>query len=105
MTGNIYPTACDIKYSAGNESLEVANYENAVTQLSAVVKMNESYDDGGALLNLGLAYMGNGDNDNAIIYLKRLIELFPDTEKAAQAQTNLDTISSQQASENQNTEE
>lgn len=105
LTGNLYPTACDIKYSAGNESLEVANYENAVTQLSAVVKMNESYDDGGALLNLGLAYMGNGDNDNAILYLKRLIELFPDTEKAAQAQTNLDTISGQQASENENTEE
>lgn len=105
LTGNIYPKACDIKYNAGNESLEVANYDNAITQLSAVVRMDESYDNGGALLNLGLAYMGNGDNDNAITYLKRLTELFPDTDKAAEAQANLDTISQQQAAEDGNTEE
>ena len=69
------------------------------------MRMDESYDNGGALLNLGLAYMGNGDNDNAITYLKRLTELFPDTDKATEAQTNLDTISQQQASEDGSTEE
>ena len=47
--------------------------------------MDESYDSGGALLNLGLAYMRNGDNENAAVYLNRVIELFPDTENAAEA--------------------
>ena len=105
IRGGIYPTACEIKYSSGNESLDVANYENAITQLSGVVRMDESYDSGGALLNLGLAYMRNGDNENAAVYLNRVIELFPDTENAAEAQTNLDTISQQQTEESAGTEE
>lgn len=105
LTGNIYPTACEIKYSSGNESLDVANYENAITQLSGVVRMDESYDSGGALLNLGLAYMRNGDNENAATYLNRVIELFPDTENAAEAQTNLDTISQQQSEGSAETQE
>lgn len=105
LTSAIYPVACEIKYNAGTESLNVANYENAIAQLDVVVRMNESYYDGGALLNLGLAYMGSGDNENAITYLKRVIELFPDTENASQAQSNLDTISQEQASGEEGTQE
>ena len=44
-------------------------------------------------MNLGLAYMRNGDNDNAVKYLKRVGELFPDTENATAAQNALNTIS------------
>ena len=105
LTSAIYPAACEIKYNAGTESLNVANYENAIAQLDMVVRMNESYYDGGALLNLGLAYMGSGDNENAITYLKRVIELFPDTENASQARSNLDTISQEQASGEEGTQE
>ena len=55
--------------------------------------MDENYDDGGALLNLGLAYQRQGDKDNALTYLKRTIELYPNTENAQEAQNALDTIS------------
>lgn len=93
MSTSIFPGACETLYSGGTASLEVANYDTAIASLGKVVRMDESYDSGGALLNLGLAYMRNGDNDNAVKYLKRVKELFPDTENAQSAQNSLDTIS------------
>lgn len=93
ISADIFPGACETLYSGGTASLEVANYDTAIDSLSKVIKMDENYDNGGALLNLGLAYMRNGDNDNAVKYLKRVIELFPDTENASNAQNGLNTIS------------
>ena len=71
----------------------MANYDTAIDSLSKVVRMDEGYDSGGALLNLGVAYMRNGDNDNAVKYLKRVTELYPDTERAQEAKNSLDSIS------------
>lgn len=102
MTAAAFPTACQIKYDSGIESLNVANYEYAIQYLSQVVRMDESYNSGAALLNLGLAYMRNGDNATATTYLTRCKELFPDSEYAAEAKMNLDAIA--QANVESNTE-
>lgn len=96
MTDNVYPGAKETLYSGGMASFEVANYDTAIDSLGKVVRMQEDYDSGTALLNLGLAYMRNGDNDNAVSYLKRVIELFPDTDNATEAQNGLNTISQAQ---------
>lgn len=93
LAGEVFSAACDTKYEAGVEALNVANYDSAIDNLSKVVRMKESYDDGGALLNLGLAYLRNGDNGNAAAYLKKVTEQFPDTEYAQEASNNLNTIS------------
>lgn len=93
LKGNIFPGACQTLYSNGSASLNVANYDTAIASLSKVISMDEKYDNGGALLNLGLAYQRSGDNDNAVKYFKRLIELFPGTDNAQQAKNGLDTIS------------
>ena len=74
-------------------SFEVANFDTAIANLSKVVRMDEGYNSGAALLNLGLSYMRNGDNDNATNYLNRVIELVPGTEYATEAQNGLNTIS------------
>lgn len=92
MTAAVYPEACQIKYAAGMESFNVANYENAINNLLSVVRMDESYESGAALLNLGLAYQRSGDNAAATTYLTRCNELFPDSENASQARTGLDEI-------------
>lgn len=92
LVSNVFPNACDAKYEAGVASLNVANYETAIDNLSKVVRMDESYDSGNALLNLGLACLQNGDPDSATNYLKRVVELFPDTDQANEAKTNLDAI-------------
>lgn len=96
----VFPIACDIKYQAGMASLDVANYDPAIDNLARVVRMDESYNDGGALLNLGLACLRNGDPASATNYLKRVMELFPDSENAAEAATNLNSIAEETASEN-----
>lgn len=90
ISASVFPSACETKYESGMASLNVANYDNAIDALGRVVKMDEQYDSGGALLNLGMAYMRSGDNENAKTYFNRVIELFPGTEYAATAQTSLD---------------
>lgn len=90
ISASVFPSACETKYEGGVASLNVANYDNAIDSLGKVVKMDEQYDSGGALLNLGMAYMRSGDNENAKTYFNRVIELFPGTEHAATAQTSLD---------------
>ena len=60
--------------------------------LSKVVRMNEGYNSGQALFNLAQAYQGNGDNENAAAYYRRVVEGYADSEYAAQAQSGLDGI-------------
>lgn len=93
ITADVYPVAASTLYNSGNESFDVANYETAIHNYDLVVRMYEDYDNGGALLNLGLSLLKSGDKEQATPKFKRVIELYPNTEKAKQAQTGLDIIS------------
>ena len=46
------------------------NYEDAITALAKVVRMDAGYNDGEALFRLAEAYMGSGDNENAATYFQ-----------------------------------
>ena len=92
LTEDVYPAACSIKYDSGIASLNVANYETAIENLLQVIRMDESYDDGGALLSLGNAYLESGDSESATTYLKRVNELYPDSDNAAEAKEKLEAI-------------
>lgn len=92
LTADVYPVACSTKYDSGIASLNVANYETAIESLLQVVRMDESFDDGGALLSLGNAYLENGDSETATTYFKRVNELFPDGDNAAEAKEKLEAI-------------
>lgn len=93
LTDAIYPSACETNFATGTEALSAGNYQEAVDALYKVVRMNAGYNDGQALFNLAQAYMGNGDNDNAITYFQRVVDDYGDSEYAEEAQTNLDTLS------------
>lgn len=93
LTDAIYPSACETTFATGTEALSAGNYQGAVDALYKVVRMNAGYNDGQALFNLAQAYMGNGDNDNAITYFQRVVDDYGDSEYAEEAQTNLDTLS------------
>ncbi len=93
LTDAIYPSACETNLATGTEALSAGNYQGAVDALYKVVRMNAGYNDGQALFNLAQAYMGNGDNDNAITYFQRVVDDYGDSEYAEEAQTNLDTLS------------
>ena len=88
----VFPGACETKYQNGMAALNVANYETAIDALGKVVRMDEQYDSGAALLNLGIAYMRSGDNENAKTYFNRVAELFPGTENEATAKSNLNSM-------------
>ena len=92
LAAAIFPAACQTKYETGVAALNAANYEGAIENLSKVVQMDANYDTGGALLNLGLAYMRSGDSATATTYLQQCYEQFADSEYAAEAKTNLDAI-------------
>lgn len=83
---------CELEYQSGIEAVEVGNYESAINALEIVIWQDESYEDGDALLNLGLAYLRTGDTDKATTYLAKVKELFPDSEVEEEANTYLQEI-------------
>lgn len=83
---------CELEYQSGIEAVEVGNYESAINALEIVIWQDESYEDGDALLNLGLAYLRSGDTDKATSYLAKVKELFPDSDVEEEANTYLQEI-------------
>ena len=92
IASEIFPGACETKFANGMAALNVANYETAIDALGKVIKMEEQYDNGNALLNLGIAYMRSQDLENAKTYFNRVAELFPGTEQASAAQDHLNSM-------------
>ena len=76
---------CDKLYRSARQSYRVENYGTAIESLEKVMKMNESYEDGKALLLLADSYAGNGDTEKATEKYNRVIELFPDSNVAQKA--------------------
>ena len=85
MTSEIFPKQCDKLYRSARQSYRVVNYGTAIESLEKVMKMNESYEDGKALLLLADSYAGNGDTEKATEKYNRVIELFPDSDVAQKA--------------------
>ena len=54
-----------------------------------VTSIDEKYEDGKALLNLAKAYEKAGKTEQAKTTYKRVVELYPDSELASQAQQAL----------------
>ena len=100
MTGNIYPQVCSTLYSAAQESVDVANYQTAITNLEQVIQMDAGYNDVAAMLLLAEAYQGNGDQDQANVYYQRIIEDYADTDAAQSAQEALDEQNGTSSDEN-----
>ena len=60
--------------------------EESITSLQKVVDMEETYKDGYALYYLAQAYRKNNDLETAKTYYQKIVELYPGTERAANAQ-------------------
>lgn len=90
---------CEMQYETGLEAVEVGNYESAINALEVVIWQDESYADGDALVNLGLAYLRNNDANKATTYLAKVKELFPGSEAEEQANGYLQEIADQEKSD------
>ncbi len=68
------------------------SYEEAVSCYEKIVRINERYNDGMALYNLGHAYRMSGEMQSAAECFRKVIEYYPGTDLAANAQANLDLL-------------
>lgn len=97
MTGQLFPAMCNKLYNTSKQNYEVANYDYAITNLETVMKMDEGYDEGGAMLLLAQSYEKKGEQDKANVLYQKILEKHPGTEAAAGAQN---AINAQKGGEN-----
>lgn len=90
LASDIFTVVCERQYSAGLGAIESGDYAAAIEALSQVVQIDETYDEGKALLNLGIAYARNGDTENANTKFSRVIKLLPDTDAAKDAKAEME---------------
>lgn len=77
-------------YTEGYAALRNEDYDTAIERLSSVVYFDENNQD--AWYNLGMAYEGSGDDENAVATFTKLIELFPGTDRASRAEREITKI-------------
>lgn len=85
VADELFPRVCEKKIKSGTASYEAANYAEAIKDLEQVTMMEEGYNNGEALLTLANAYQKNGDAEKAKTAYNRVIELYPETDNAKQA--------------------
>ena len=94
ITGELYPRMCENLYATSQNNYNVANYDMAITNLETIMKMDEGYSDGAAMLLLAQSYEKKGEQDQANIRYQKIIEAYPETDAAASAQEALDAQNS-----------
>lgn len=90
ITGELYPRMCTSLYATSQDNYDVANYETAITNLEQVMKMDEGYNEGAAMLLLAQSYEKSGDPEQANIKYQKLVEDYAGTQAAETAQAALD---------------
>ena len=65
ISGSVFPRVCVSLYSTAQYEVQSGNYDDAISDLEKIQKMDDSYSEGGVYKLLGDAYAGKGDKDNA----------------------------------------
>lgn len=82
QVNNVYLTQA---YADGMSAYNSYRNEEAIEQLSKVVAMDEQYDNGNALYNLAQAYRKTENWEKALEYYSKVVELFPGSSLAYNA--------------------
>lgn len=75
-----------ILYQQGEEAYQSGNYQEAVNNLQRVVDTDETYENGYAVYYLAQSYRQLGQNEQAVTYYQRVIEIVPGTQRARTAE-------------------
>lgn len=94
IADELFPRMCEKLYGTAQDEYEAANYSEAVDSLGKVLRMNETYNDGKAMLLLAQCYEKNGEQDKANLQYQSVIEKCKGTEAAKSAQKALDSQNS-----------
>lgn len=95
LLGTIGPDLSAAYYAEGMNAYQSDDFEAAIASLTSAVYYNEG--DGDALYNLANAYRRNANNEEAIATYEKVIELFPDTERARRSQAYIESIQTQES--------
>lgn len=76
-------------YQEGYTAYNAQNFQEAIPKLEKVVELDETYENGYALYYLAQALRKNNDLETAKTYYQKIVELYPGTERAANAQNYL----------------
>lgn len=85
IADEVFADQCKKLYASSKNSFSVANYGTVIEKMERVIKMDEEYEEGDALLLLMNAYSKNGDEEKATQIYERILELYPETEVARSA--------------------
>jgi len=83
LLDEISPIIADSCYTTGYAAYKATDYETAIADLERAFKYDSTNKD--ALYFLGYSYYKSGDTVNALPIFEQVIELFPDTNRAASA--------------------
>ncbi len=90
VAASLFPRMCEKLYGTAGEEYESGDYDGAISSLEKVVKMDEGYQDGKALLLLAQSFEKKGEQDKANIRYQKLVEKYKGKEAAGKAQKALD---------------
>ncbi len=85
LSGYVNVRYMEQTFNSGSKDYSLGRYDSAITELSKVISIDETFGDGEALYTLAHAYRKNGDKVNALLLYKRVVELFPGTNAAYNA--------------------
>ena len=77
-------------YKQGAAAYQARKYTEAIDALKKVADLDETYENGNAIYYLAQSYRKNEDMENARIYYQKMVDLYPNTERAANSQNYLD---------------
>ena len=81
-----------VTYADSYQAYSNYNYEEAKTGFEKVVEMDETYQDGNAIYYLAQTYRNLGENEKAIEYYQKVIDGYPNTERAANSSRYLEEL-------------
>ena len=93
LLATIGPELSSTYFVEGYRAYESEDYDVAIEKLTKAFYYDETKAD--ALYFLGQAYRKSGDNENAAITYRKVVELFEGTERARKSQQYLDTLATQ----------
>ncbi len=91
VADDLFPRMCEKLYGTAGEEFEAGDYDGAISSLEKVVKMDEGYKDGKALLMLAQSFEKKGEQDKANIRYQKLVEKYKGKEAAGTAKKALDS--------------
>ena len=85
------PQLAALYYNEGSQAYNAGDYTLAIEKLTEAVYYNEAEVE--PLYLLGQSYRKSGDNTNALTVYRKVVELFPNTERARRSQGFVDQLS------------